>query len=146
MEELGPTFIKLGQTLSVRPTWFPWTFAMNSVNSRTEFLPFGYEDVKKQIKESFGSYPDKIFASFDSVPFAAASLRSGASCTTQDGRKCRSKKVQRPDMRKMIETDIDILYTLAQLLIDICTISRSLTLSALLMSFPGYYKGDRFYL
>ncbi|MDO8141633.1 MAG: AarF/ABC1/UbiB kinase family protein, partial [Candidatus Brocadiales bacterium] len=76
--------------------------------------PFGYEDVKKQIKESFGSCPEKIFASFDPIPFAAASLGQAHRAQLKTGENV-VVKVQRPDMRKMIETDIDILYTLAQL-------------------------------
>ena len=114
LEELGPTFIKLGQTLSVRPDLVPLDLCYELSKLQDRVPPFGYEDVKKQIKESFGSYPDKIFASFDPVPFAAASLGQAHRAQLKTGENV-VVKVQRPDMRKMIETDIDILYTLAQL-------------------------------
>lgn len=114
LEELGPTFIKLGQTLSVRPDLVPLDLCYELSKLQDRVPPFGYEDVKKQIKESFGSYPEKIFASFDPVPFAAASLGQAHRARLKTGENV-VVKVQRPDMRKMIETDIDILYTLAQL-------------------------------
>ena len=114
LEELGPTFIKLGQTLSVRPDLVPLDLCYELSKLQDRVPPFGYEDVKKQMKESFGSYPDKIFASFDPVPFAAASLGQAHRARLKTGENV-VVKVQRPDMRKMIETDVDILYTLAQL-------------------------------
>ena len=114
LEELGPTFIKLGQILSVRPDLVPLDLCYELSKLQDRVLPFGYEDVKKQIKESFGSYPDKIFASFDPVPFAAASLGQAHRAQLKTGENV-VVKVQRPDIRKMIETDIDILYSLAQL-------------------------------
>src|SRR3989304_930314 len=114
LEELGPTFIKLGQTLSVRPDLVPLDLCYELSKLQDRVPPFGYEDVQKQIKESFRSYPDKIFASFDPVPFAAASLGQAHRARLKTGENV-VVKVQRPDMRKMIETDIDILYTLAQL-------------------------------
>ena len=114
LEELGPTFIKLGQTLSVRPDLVPLDLCYELSKLQDQVPPFDYEDVKKQIKESFGSYPEKIFASFDPVPFAAASLGQAHRAQLATGENV-VVKVQRPDMRKMIETDIDILYTLAQL-------------------------------
>ncbi len=114
LEELGPTFIKLGQILSVRPDLIPLDLCYELSKLQDQVPPFGYEDVKKQIKESFGSYPEKIFASFDPVPFAAASLGQAHRARLRTGEQV-VVKIQRPDLRKMIETDIDILYTLAQL-------------------------------
>ena len=114
LEELGPTFIKLGQILSVRPDLVPLDLCYELSKLQDRVPPFGYEDVKKQIKESFGSYPDKIFASFDPVPFAAASLGQAHRAQLKTGENV-VVKVQRPDIRKMIETDIDILYSLAQM-------------------------------
>ena len=114
LEELGPTFIKLGQTLSVRPDLVPLDLCYELSKLQDRVPPFGYEDVKKQIKESFGSYPDKLFSSFDPIPIAAASLGQAHRAQLETGENV-VVKVQRPDLRKMIETDIDILYTLAQL-------------------------------
>lgn len=114
LEELGPTFIKLGQILSTRPDLIPQDFCDELSKLQDRVPPFHYEDVKKQVKESFGRYPEELFSSFDPVPFAAASLGQVHRAQLKSGEHT-AVKVQRPDIRKAIETDLDILYTLAQL-------------------------------
>ncbi|MDE1888963.1 MAG: AarF/ABC1/UbiB kinase family protein [Planctomycetota bacterium] len=114
LEELGPTFIKLGQILSVRPDLVPLDLCYELSKLQDRVPPFDYEDVRKQINESFGSYPDELFSTFDPIPVAAASLGQVHRAQLKTGENV-VVKVQRPDIRKMIETDIDILYTLAHL-------------------------------
>ncbi|MBE7446842.1 MAG: AarF/ABC1/UbiB kinase family protein [Planctomycetia bacterium] len=114
LEELGPTFIKFGQILSVRPDLVPLDLCNELSKLQDHVPPFGYEDVRKQIKESFGKYPEELFASFDPDPLAAASLGQVHRAQLETGENVVAK-VQRPDIRKMIETDLDILYILAQL-------------------------------
>ncbi|MDN3515552.1 MAG: AarF/UbiB family protein [Candidatus Brocadia sp.] len=114
LEELGTTFIKFGQILSVRPDLIPLDLCNELSKLQDRVPPFGFEDVKKQIKDSFGCYPEELFASFDQTPLAAASLGQVHRAQLKTGENV-AVKVQRPDIRKMIETDIDILYTLAQL-------------------------------
>ncbi|MCF6158647.1 MAG: ubiquinone biosynthesis protein UbiB [wastewater metagenome] len=114
LEELGPTFIKLGQILSVRPDLIPHDLCAELSKLQDRIPPFDYKDVRKQIKESFGCYPEELFASFDTVPLAAASLGQVHRAQLKTGENV-VVKVQRPDIRKMIETDIDILYNLAML-------------------------------
>ncbi len=114
LEELGPTFIKLGQILSTRPDLIPQDFCDELSKLQDRVPPFHYEDAKKQIKESFGCYPEDLFSSFDPVPFAAASLGQVHRAQLKSGENV-AVKVQRPDIRIIIETDMDILYTLAQL-------------------------------
>ncbi len=114
LEELGPTFIKFGQILSVRPDLIPLDLCNELCKLQDRIPPFSYEDVRKQIKSSFGSYPEELFASFDPSPLAAASLGQAHRAQLKTGESV-VVKVQRPDIRKMIETDMDILYTLAQL-------------------------------
>ncbi|OQZ04465.1 MAG: hypothetical protein B6D34_02680 [Candidatus Brocadia sp. UTAMX1] len=114
LEELGPTFIKFGQILSIRPDLIPLDLCNELSKLQDHVPPFGYEYVRKQIRESFGKYPEELFASFDPEPLAAASLGQVHRAKLKTGESV-VVKVQRPDIRKMIETDIDILYTLAQL-------------------------------
>src|SRR3989304_63715 len=106
LEELGPTFIKLGQTLSVRPDLVPLDLCYELSKLQDRVPPFGYEDVKKQIKESFGSYPDKLFSSFDPIPIAAASLGQAHRAQLETGGNV-VVKVQRADLRKTTETPRD---------------------------------------
>ncbi|MDR4509018.1 MAG: AarF/ABC1/UbiB kinase family protein [Candidatus Brocadiaceae bacterium] len=114
LEELGPTFIKFGQILSVRPDLIPPDFCDELGKLQDSVPPFDYEDVKKQIKDSLGSSPDVLFKEFDTAPLAAASLGQVHRAKLLSGENV-VVKVQRPDLKKVIETDIDILYTLAQL-------------------------------
>ncbi|KKO20190.1 MAG: AarF/UbiB family protein [Candidatus Brocadia sp.] len=114
LEELGPTFIKFGQILSVRPDLIPLDLCNEMSKLQDRVPPFGYEGVRKQIRESFGKNPEELFASFDPEPLAAASLGQVHRAQLGTGESV-VVKVQRPDIRKMIETDVDILYTLAQL-------------------------------
>lgn len=74
LEELGPTFIKFGQILSVRPDLIPQDFCTELSKLQDRIPPFSYGEVRKQIWESFRSYPEELFSSFDSIPLAAASL------------------------------------------------------------------------
>ena len=114
LEELGPTFIKLGQILSVRPDLVPIDLCDELSKLQDQVPPFDYGDIKKQIKESLGSYPEELFSAFNSTPIAAASLGQAHQARLKTGEDV-VVKVQRPDIRRTIETDIDILYTLAQL-------------------------------
>lgn len=114
LEELGPTFVKFGQILSVRPDLVPLDLCNELSKLQDRVPPFGYEDVKRQIKESFGSYPEELFSTFDPVPLAAASLGQVHRAQLKTDKQV-VVKVQRPDIRKTIETDIDILYSLAYL-------------------------------
>jgi len=114
LEELGPTFIKLGQILSVRPDLIPIDLCNELSKLQDRVPPFDYGDIKKQIKESLGSYPEELFSAFNSTPIAAASLGQAHQARLKTGEDV-VVKVQRPDIRRTIETDIDILYTLAQL-------------------------------
>lgn len=114
LEELGPTFIKFGQILSVRPDLIPPDLCNELSKLQDRVPPFSYEDVKKQIKESFGVYPEELFSSFDPKPLAAASLGQAHRAQLKTGESA-VVKVQRPDIHKIIETDVDILYALAYL-------------------------------
>ncbi len=114
LEELGPTFIKFGQILSVRPDLIPMDLCDELGKLQDSVPPFNYEDVKKQIKESFRCNPEELFSALDPTPLAAASLGQVHRAQLKTGEHV-VVKVQRPDIRKMIETDIDILYTLANL-------------------------------
>ncbi|MFN3531255.1 MAG: ABC1 kinase family protein [Candidatus Brocadia sp.] len=114
LEELGPTFIKFGQILSVRPDLIPLDLCNELSKLQDRVPPFSYDDARKQIKDSFGMYPEELFSEFDPAPFASASLGQAHRARLKTGEEV-VVKVQRPDIRKMIETDIDILYTLAQL-------------------------------
>ena len=114
LEELGPTFVKLGQILSTRPDLIPQDYITELQKLQDKVPPFAYDQVEQIIKRELGADILKIFKSFEQKPLAAASLGQVHQAILEDGDKA-VVKVQRPDIEKVIETDLDILFDLARL-------------------------------
>ena len=114
MEELGPTFIKLGQVLSTRPDLIPLEFCQEFEKLQNEVPAFAYEKAKEQIEDELKEPIDKLFGSFSVDSLAAASLSQVHLAESKSGEKL-VVKVQRPDIEKTIRADLDVLYMLAQL-------------------------------
>ena len=112
LEELGPTYVKLGQILSVRQDLIPTEYANEFAKLQDAVSPFEFEYVKKLIRQELGKNIDDIFSEFDPVPLAAASIGQVHRAKLCDGTDV-VVKVQRPDIKKVIEADIDIMYSIA---------------------------------
>lgn len=115
LEELGPTFIKLGQILSTRPDLIPAQYIKELQKLQDEVPPFEYAQVGQLIKKELGADVAEIFKSFEQKTFAAASLGQVHHAILEDDNKVVVVKVQRPNIEKIIETDLDILFHLARL-------------------------------
>ena len=74
LEELGPTFIKLGQVLSTRPDLIPLEYVRELSKLQDHVPPFPHEKVREIVKEEMGRFPEEIFEKFDETPLAAASI------------------------------------------------------------------------
>ncbi len=114
LEELGPTFIKFGQILSVRPDLIPESFIKEFQKLQDEVPPFPVEQAKAEIEAQLGKPVEKLFNSFDDVPLAAASIAQVHRAVVKDGEQV-VVKIQRPNIRSVIETDLNILFDLARL-------------------------------
>ncbi len=114
LEELGPTFVKFGQILSTRPDVLPPEYIEELSKLQDTVPPAPTELIRKQIEAELGQPPSAIFATFEEEPLAAASLAQVHAATLQDGTEV-VVKVQRPDIRPIIETDLEILMDLARL-------------------------------
>lgn len=114
-EKLGPTFIKLGQILSLRPDMLPKEYIKAFGELQDKVPPFPYIEVEKIIKEDFGKPIGKLFQSFDKTPIASASISQVHKARLKNG-KIVAVKVQRPNVRKLMEIDIEIMLYLAKLL------------------------------
>jgi ubiquinone biosynthesis protein len=114
LEELGPTFVKLGQILSTRPDLIPPTYIDEFSKLQDNVPPFPYEDAANQIKMELGVEVEGVFANFDPNPIASASLAQVHKATLQNGALV-AVKIQRPGIKPLIESDIDLLYLIARL-------------------------------
>jgi ubiquinone biosynthesis protein len=113
-EELGPTFVKLGQMLSLRPDIIPEGIANEFRKLQDAVPPFPIHQVRDIIQTQLKSPVDKLFKSFSDKPVAAASIAQvHRACTFNDEEI--AIKIQRPGIRSIIETDLDILFDLASL-------------------------------
>ncbi|WP_292466393.1 AarF/ABC1/UbiB kinase family protein [Methanolobus sp.] len=112
LEELGPTYIKLGQILSMRQDLIPPEYIREFSKLQDDVQPFGIEEVEHLIKDELGSGIDDLFEYFDEIPIAAASIGQVHRAKLISGDEV-VIKVQRPGIRKIIEADLDIMYSIA---------------------------------
>jgi len=115
LEELGPTFVKLGQTLSARPDLIPVEFVREFEKLQDNVPPFSYQHVRSIIQEAFNKTVEDIFEVFEEEPLAAASIGQVHRARTRDGEDV-VVKVQRPDIHKIINVDLEIMLHLASLM------------------------------
>lgn len=115
LEQLGPTFIKLGQLLSTRADLFPVPYLQALARLQDEVEPFSYEDVERIVSEELGVRISKAFSAFDREPLAAASLGQVHRAALRDGRPV-AVKVQRPGIRELIFEDMEALEDVARVL------------------------------
>lgn len=115
LEELGPTFIKLGQVLSTRPDLVPPDYVAELTKLQDAVPPGPWAPVKAQIEGELGAPTDELFAAIDREPIAAASLAQVHTAVLPDGTDV-VVKVQRPGIEERIEVDLEILQDVAQLL------------------------------
>jgi ubiquinone biosynthesis protein len=115
LEELGPTFIKLGQTLSARPDLIPPEFVEELRQLQDRVPPFPFEQVREILESELKRPLQDGFSFFSPVPDAAASIAQVHRAILKDGTPA-IVKVQRPQIERIVEEDILLLQTLAQLL------------------------------
>lgn len=115
MEELGPTFIKLGQLLSTRPDLIPTEFVEEFERLQDQVMPERPEIIREEIRRQLGAYPEELFAVFEVEPIAAASIAQVHRVRLKDGR-IGAMKIRRPGIVKIIRTELEILEDFAALL------------------------------
>ncbi len=115
MEELGPTFIKLGQLLSTRPDVLDQDFIEEFSKLQDEVPAVTLDQIKTQIQRELGYPADELFAEFSEQPIAAASIAQVHRGKLRSGEEV-VFKVRRPGITRVVETDIDVLMGLAYLI------------------------------
>lgn len=114
LEELGPTFIKLGQILSTRPDVIPPSFVREFEKLQDNVPSFPYDDVVKQLEEELGGPAEQFFAEIDRTSLAAASIAQVHRARLVGGEDV-VIKVRRPGVVELVESDINALLGLATL-------------------------------
>jgi ubiquinone biosynthesis protein len=115
LEELGPTFLKMGQILSTRPDLLP-VEVMRELSKLQDDVPsFLFSEVEATIKKELQKPLEQIYSSFDEQPLAAASIGQVHQARMLDGTNV-VVKVQRPGIQRTIEVDLEIMMHLAKLM------------------------------
>ncbi len=113
-EDLGPTFVKLGQVLSTRPDLLPEAYTTELSALRDDVRPFPYDEAEAILTERVRPLSLQVFAAIDPVPVASASISQVHRAVLHDGRTV-ALKIRRPGIEKIVQADLDILKNLAQL-------------------------------
>jgi ubiquinone biosynthesis protein len=113
IEELGPTFIKLGQILSTRPDILPPEYIEELQKLQDDVPSVPWPEIKAQLTEDLGDL-DEIFESIDEVPMAAASMAQAHRAVLRDGSHPIVLKILRPKIDRIIAADIEILEAVAE--------------------------------
>jgi ubiquinone biosynthesis protein len=114
LDELGPTFVKFGQLLSMRPDVLPPDIITELRGLQDDVTPFPFADAEQVVQADLGQPIERLFVEFAEEPIAAASIGQVHAALLPNGRKV-AVKVQRPGAPRQIEADIALLYQAARL-------------------------------
>jgi ubiquinone biosynthesis protein len=115
LEELGGTYIKVGQFLSGRADLLPGAYVEELAKLLDAAPPVAADEIREAIEEELGAPVDILFAAFDDAPIAAASIGQVHRATLPDGRQV-VVKVQRPGIEAAVEADLELLLRQARFL------------------------------
>ena len=134
LQELGPTYVKMGQIVSSRAEVLPaeWMLELNKLQSNVP--PFPSDEVREIIIEELGNAPERLYEEFDPTPFAAASTAQVHRAVLVDGTKV-VVKVQRPGIRKQMKADIGVMGNLSNVLERRLQYARDIDLPGMIEEF-----------
>ena len=112
-EDLGPTFIKFGQILSTRSDIMPPEYLEELSYLQDEVPPVSWDEARQVVETELGASVEELFAQVDPVPIASASLAQVHVARLVGGEEV-VVKIQRPNLEKTVNLDLDIIYDLAQ--------------------------------
>ncbi|MFO7904218.1 MAG: AarF/UbiB family protein [Pirellulaceae bacterium] len=113
LQELGPTFVKFGQVVSLRPDLLPTDIVVELRKLHDEVPPAPFPMIRRQLERDLENPLERIFVQFDETPMAAASLAQVHRAVLRDGRQPVAVKVQRPNIKGDITSDLAIMEALA---------------------------------
>jgi len=144
LEELGPTFIKLGQVLSTRADLLPAEVVNELKQLQDNVPPLPFSEMRGAIETELGAPIASVFTQFDEEPLASASIGQvyRAQLATDDGQVAVAVKAQRPNVGRTIDRDIDLLYSFATTIERSIPESRAYRPSALVGEFDRAIRAE----
>ena len=112
LEQLGPTYVKIGQMMASRADILPANWITELSKLQSEAAPFGYDDVVTIVTKELGAPPEELYETFDPIPFAAASTAQVHEARLHDGTLV-AVKVQRPRIQAKTQADLGVIQELA---------------------------------
>lgn len=134
IEELGPTFVKVGQIVSSQASVIPPDWEAELAKLQSNVPPFPSDQVGAIVQEQLGGSPDELYASFDPEPFAAASTAQVHRATLLDGTAV-VVKVQRPHIARQMKADVGIMRNAARVLSRRSRFLRAIDLEGMVTEF-----------
>ena len=113
LEALGPTFVKVGQILSMRSEILPQSFCDELAKLRADADPMPYQIVVDTLTQEYGRPIGEVFARIDPTPLGSASLAQVHRATLVTGEDV-AVKVQRPGVREIMALDVSIMRSIAR--------------------------------
>lgn len=108
LEDLGPTFVKIGQIMSTRQDMFSERYCQELMKLRSQATPMPFEEVEKMIEKAYGKPMNQVFSSFTVIPLGSASIAQVHEAILKDGTRVVAK-VQRPYIYEWMERDVGLL-------------------------------------
>jgi len=145
LEDLGPTFVKLGQLLSTRPDLLPPAYIAEMAKLQDAAPPIPAEQVRATIREELGADPEELFAAFEWTPMASASIGQVHTATLTDGTAV-VVKVRRPDVVRQVQEDLDILNNIATRAARVWETARTYDIPGIMREFGDTLRAELDYL
>lgn len=144
LEDLGPSFVKLGQIASTRADLLPSDVIGELKRLLDDVPPVAEAQIRQRIESSLGAPLEEIYESFDPQPLAAASVAQvhRARLATDEGIREVVVKVQRPGIAQTVASDLDLLHTFAALLEHAIPETRSYSPMALVQEFDRAMQAE----
>ncbi len=141
LEELGPIFVKFGQVLSTRSDLFPLDIVAELSKLQDRVPPFDSDLAIAMIEASLGAHPDELFARFERVPVASASIAQVHFAALKDGTQV-AVKVLRPGMKKLIDEDVALMHIAANFINHVWADSKRLKIQEVVQEFDKYLHDE----
>ncbi|MCR2825806.1 ABC1 kinase family protein [Microbacterium sp. zg.Y909] len=145
LEDLGPTFVKLGQLLSTRTDLLPPAYITELSKLQDAGPAVPAEQIRETVHQELGSDPEELFASFDWTPMASASIGQVHAATLGDGTPV-VVKVRRPEVVRQVQDDLEIINTLAGRAAKVSSLARSYNITGIAKEFSDTLRAELDYL